>query len=172
MSLLNSINISNGNSSVQNKSNISASTRRKLESLGIDPTLVSSETQALSLIAARQSEKSFEVYTAQPEQKVEQNSSNNSESSLISEAKSLAEQLGVSISSNDTFEDITAAISSAISDLINRSANDPQALQRAQSYQVQLARLTSQYNDVSTSNTSLYNAMTAQAANARYMLGI
>lgn len=47
------------------KSLISASTRRKLESLGIDPALVTSETQALSMIAERQSEKSFEQYAVQ-----------------------------------------------------------------------------------------------------------
>lgn len=62
MTTLNSINYSNSN---YNQPQISASTKRKLESLGIDPTLVSSESQALSLIAKRQSEKSFEQYAVE-----------------------------------------------------------------------------------------------------------
>lgn len=63
MAFLNTINYSEGSNF--KKPYISASTKRKLESLGIDPTLVTSETQALSLIASRQSEKSFEQYTKQ-----------------------------------------------------------------------------------------------------------
>ena len=171
MTSLNSINYNN--SVDYKKPQISASTKRKLESLGIDPNLVTSETQALALIASRQSEKSFEQYAVsqEPVQRTEQNS-NSSESSLISEAKSLAEQLGISISSDDTFEDITAQIASAIQNLMDRAVNDPQALQRAQAYKAQLAGLTTQYSDISNSNSSLYSAMSLQAYNTRYMLGL
>lgn len=63
MTSLNSIRY-NGVSDYQ-KPKISASTKRKLESLGIDPALVTSETQALSLIAKRQSEKSFEEFAVE-----------------------------------------------------------------------------------------------------------
>ena len=173
MSLLSSIKYGN-NAGEYNKPQLSASTKRKLESLGIDPTLVTSESQALSLIASRQSEKSFEQFAVQQEPKQDDNKVNNSssESSLISEAKALAEQLGVSITSEDTFEEITAEIASAIEDLMNRAANDPQALQRAQAYKMQLNNLTSQYGDVSTSNANIYSAMSLQAYNTRYMLGI
>ena len=152
---------------------ISASTRRKLESLGIDPALVTSESQALSMIAARQSEKSFEQYAAYKTDSTDsQNQTNTSESDLIAEAKSLAEQLGVSIDNDFTFEEITAEISQAISDLINKSANDPIALQRAQQYQVQLSQLTDEFNSVSSSTTDLYSAMNFQANNTRFMLGL
>ena len=41
---------------------MSASTKRKLESLGIDPTLVCDESQAKSLIQTRETEKSFKHY--------------------------------------------------------------------------------------------------------------
>lgn len=171
MTSLNSINYTG--SADYKKPQISASTKRKLESLGIDPNLVTSEAQALSLIASRQSEKSFEQYATDTKtvQNTEQKN-NSSESSLISEAKSLAEQLGISVSSNNTFEEITAQISSAIQTLIDRSTNDPQALQRAQSYKVQLDTLTSQYNDISGSNSNLYSAMSLQAYNTRFMLGL
>ena len=171
MTSLNSINYNN--SAEYHKPQISASTKRKLESLGIDPNLVTSEAQALSLIAARHAEKSFEQYAVvqEPAQQTEQTNSS-SESSLVSEARSLAEQLGISISSDDSFEDITAQIGSAIQNLFERSVNDPQALQRAQAYKAQLASLTTQFSDISNTNSSLYSAMSLQAYNTRYMLGL
>ena len=171
MTSLSSIKYGNTNANYQ-ASQISASTRRKLESLGIDPTLVTSESQALSLIATRESEKAFDLYATQQEQPVEEQPSNSSESSLISEAKSLAEQLGLTVSQEDTFEDITAAISNAIRDMIGEAAYNPQVLQQVQNYQAQLSNLTTQYNDVTTANSSMYYAMDMQAANARYMLGL
>ena len=51
-----------GSTNEYSKPQISPSTKRKLESLGIDPTLVTSEAQAMSIIASRQNEKSFEQY--------------------------------------------------------------------------------------------------------------
>lgn len=63
MSLFNTIQYS-GNTDYQ-PPKISSSTRRKLESLGIDPALMTSEAQALSLIERRNSEKSFEEYALQ-----------------------------------------------------------------------------------------------------------
>ena len=171
MTSLSSIKYSDNN---YQQPHISASTRRKLESLGIDPALVTSESQALSMIAARQSEKSFEQYAVyKTDNNTDtQNQTNTSESDLIAEAKSLAEQLGVSIDNDFTFEEITAEISQAISDLINKSANDPIALQRAQQYQVQLSQLTDEFNSVSSSTTDLYSAMNFQANNTRFMLGL
>ena len=73
----------NGVSDYQ-KPKISASTKRKLESLGIDPALVTSETQALSLIAKRQSEKSFEEYALQQPEPQTNNEHLNSDSELYS----------------------------------------------------------------------------------------
>ena len=80
MTSLNSIRY-NGVSDYQ-KPKISASTKRKLESLGIDPALVTSETQALSLIAKRQSEKSFEEFAVE---KPEPQTDNYKQSDLSSE---------------------------------------------------------------------------------------
>lgn len=55
---------------------------------------------------------------------------------------------------------------------MDKSANDPQALQQIQIYKTRLSQLNNQYSDVSTSNSNIYNAMSAQAANTRYMLGL
>lgn len=170
MTLLNSINY-NGVANYQ-KPTISASTKRKLESLGIDPNLVTSETQALSLIAARQSEKSFEQYAVSSDTSKTEQKNNSSESSLISDSKLLAEQLGITINSDDTFEDITNRISEAIQKLINDSNGNQQVLERAEEYKRQLANLTGQYSNISNTNSNLYSAMSLQAYNTRYMLGI
>ena len=60
---LGSIKYAYSNESGQTK--ISPSTKRRLDSLGIDPTLVTSESQAMSLISLRKSEKSFHSFTEQ-----------------------------------------------------------------------------------------------------------
>ncbi|MCD8377994.1 MAG: hypothetical protein LUB59_04305 [Candidatus Gastranaerophilales bacterium] len=161
---------SSSTASTSTKSQISDSTKRQLEALGIDASSVTSESQAQALIAAKQAEQSFQdsLYMSSDDS----SSTDSTESSLISEAKSLANQLGVSVASDDTFDDITAAISDAIEKLMDKAGNDPIALQRAQSYQTQLAQLSSQYSTVSSSNSSMYAAMNVQAANNKYMLGL
>lgn len=173
-SSISSINSSSNSDSSIKKSYISDSTKRQLQSLGIDPTTVSSESQAQSIINAKKAEKSFQDSLTTKTQSTDKTTqkTESSESSLISEAKSLAEELGVSVSSDDTFDDITAAISDAIEKLMDKSANDPQALQQIQTYKTRLSQLNNQYSDVSTSNSNIYSAMSAQAANTRYMLGL
>lgn len=173
-SSISSINSSSNNDSSIKKSYISDATKRQLQSLGIDTTTVSSESQAQSIINAKKAEKSFQDSLTTKTQATDKTTqkAESSESSLISEAKSLAEELGVSVSSDDTFNEITAAISDAIEKLMDKSANDPQALQQIQIYKTRLSQLNNQYSDVSTSNSNIYNAMSAQAANTRYMLGL
>lgn len=159
------------NIELQKTAQISNSTKQQLIALGVDPSSVTSEAQAQSIIVAKKAEKSFQDALAiKSEPKTEEPES--SESSLISEAKSLAEQLGVSVSSEDTFDEITANIHYAIQELMTKSTNDPQAMQRAQNYMVQLSQLNSNYSNVSTTNTNMYAAMNYQAANTRYMLGL
>ena len=173
-SSISSINSSSNNDSSIKKSYISDAKKRQLQSLGIDPTTVSSESQAQSIINAKKAEKSFQDSLTTKTQATDKTTqkAESSESSLISEAKSLAEELGVSVSSDDTFDEITAAISDAIEKLMDKSANDSQALQQIQIYKTRLSQLNNQYSDVSTSNSNIYNAMSAQAANTRYMLGL
>ena len=159
------------NTEIQKTALISNSTKQQLMALGIDPSSVTSESQAQSIIIAKKSEKTFQDALAiKTEPKVEE--TDTSETSLISEAKGLAEQLGVSVSSEDTFDEITANIHYAIQEFMNKSANDPQAMQRAQNYMVQLSQLNSNYSNVSTTNTNMYAAMNYQAASTRYMLGL
>nr|MCR5265973.1 hypothetical protein [Cyanobacteria bacterium RUI128] len=142
--------------------------------LGIDPSIVTSETQAQAVIAKRELEKCFEEYTAIQNQKQAEpaEQKNSTETDLIAEAKTLAEQLGIPVDNDATFDEITAMISYAIQDMMERAENDPMAMQRAQQYQAMLAQITDEYNNVTTSNTGLYSAMSMQANNTRYWLGL
>jgi len=81
MNSLNSLNYSNNSNYQQPK--ISASTKRKLESLGIDPTLVASESQAQTIIKVREVERSFREYDKPQELNINEeliNPTENSES--------------------------------------------------------------------------------------------
>ena len=153
---------------------LSGSTKSKLEALGIDPSVVTSETQAQAVIATRELEKCFEEYTAmqnkQAAEKEEQ--TNTTETDLIAEAKNLAEQLGIDVENDATFDEITALISDVIQDMIDRAGDDPAAIQRAQQYQAMLAQITGEYDNVISSNSGLYSALSMQANNTRYMLGL
>ncbi|GEM_PF-1093739 len=174
-SSVDSVQYSNNVSYNNNKQQLSASTRRKLEALGIDPTLVNSESYAQSLIKSRESQRSFEQYTVQNAENEKADStqkSNSAESELISEAKSLAEQLGISVDNSMTFDEITSQISSAISDMFSKAQENPELLQQAQLYQAQLSQLTDNYNSTSQSTTDLYSAMSMQANHTKYMLGL
>jgi hypothetical protein len=167
-----SLSTTSDSSSIVKQSQISNSTKRQLEALGIDSSNVTSEAQAQSLITAKQAEKSFQDTMSMNAENQQEQSSDTTESSLISEAKTLASELGISVSSDATFDEITSEINDAIEKLMEKSANDPQAMQRAQSYMTQLAQLNSSYSSVSSSTNSLYSAMNYQASNTRYMLGL
>lgn len=171
MTSFNSINYSRGGFQ---QPQLSSSTKNRLESLGIDPSLVTSETQAQAVIAKKELEKCFEEYAAIQNAKQEEptEQKNLTETDLIAQAKTLAEQLGISIENDATFDEITALISNVIQDMMNKAQNDPSAMERAQQYQAMLAQITDEYNNVTTSNSGLYSAMSMQANNTRYMLGL
>ena len=155
------------------KAQLSSSTKRQLEALGIDPSSVTSESQALALIKTKQSDKKFEdAMVSKTETSQTSEAQESSETQMIAEAKTLAEQLGVSLNSDATFDEITAAINDAIQKLIDKSGNDPQALQRAQSYMTQLSELNNRYSSTMSSTNNMYAAMNNQAANTKYMLGL
>ena len=153
---------------------ISSTTKSRLESLGIDPSLATSETQAQALIAKRELEKCFEEYTAiqNAKQAEPEEQKNSTETDLIAEAKNLAEQLGTPVENGATFDEITALISNAIQDMIDRAQGDPVAMGVAQHYQALLAEITDDYNSVTSSTSGLYSAMSMQANNTKYMLGL
>ena len=87
-----------GNINGFNQPKITPSTKRKLESLGIDPTLVTSESQALSLIASRQAEKSFQSFTEQKEinpEPVKQTEQTDNYSAMLLQSNNIRYLLGL-----------------------------------------------------------------------------
>ncbi|MCM1264690.1 MAG: hypothetical protein NC200_00700 [Candidatus Gastranaerophilales bacterium] len=159
------------NAAIQ-KVQISSSTKRQLEALGIDASSVTSESQAQSLIAAKQAEKSFQdTMSMSIENKAEQSSAS-SEDSLVLEVTSLAQELGINVSSDATFDEIAAQINEAIQKMMDNAVNNPYVLQQAQSYMTRLSQLNSYYSNATSPNTGMYDALNYQAANTKYMLGL
>ena len=91
---------------------LSSSTKQKLEALGIDPTTVTSEAQAQSLIAQAEA-------TKHQQNSGQQQGGNSSEQELLSEAKDLASNVGATVSSNDTLDDIIDKIAEEIQIRLN-----------------------------------------------------
>ena len=79
-------------SSYKTETELSSSTKLKLEALGIDPSTVTSEAQAQTLIAQAEAAKH------QNNAGQQQQGGNSSEQELLSEAKNLASQIGVTVS--------------------------------------------------------------------------
>ena len=172
-SISNSSSVNTSSYTEKYKAQLSSSTKRQLETLGIDPSSVTSESQALALIKTKQSDKKFEdAMVSKTETSKTSEAQDSSETQMIAQAKTLAEQLGVSLNSDATFDEITSAINDAIQKLIDKSGNDLQALQRAQSYMIQLSELNNRYSSTMTSTNNMYAAMNNQAANTKYMLGL
>ncbi len=149
-------------------STLSESTKQKLQALGIDPSSVTSEAQAQSLINAAQ--------TRQQVQKAnnESNSKNtcSSEAELISRAKSLASKLGVSVSNNSPLTEILSSISSKINSLSNQSSTEGYNIQKLQQFQAELYSIQNEYSTVKQSQNSMYTAMNLTANMNKFSLGL
>ena len=143
---------------------LSSSTKLKLEALGIDPTTVTSEAQAQSLIAQAEATKH------QQNSGQQQGGGNSSEQGLLSEAKSLASAVGVSVSSNDSLDDIIDNISAEIQVMLN--SGDQSKISAAQGYQSQLASLSDRVDSVQSTQQNIFNAMDMVSISNKYALGL
>ena len=140
---------------------LSSSTKLKLEALGIDPTTVTSEAQAQSLIAQAE---------AQQNSGQQQGGGNSSEQELLSEAKTLASAVGVSVSSNDSLDDIIDNISDQIQVMLD--SGDQSKISAAQGYQAQLASLSDRVDSVQNTQQNIFNAMDMISLSNKYALGL
>ena len=143
---------------------LSSSTKLKLEALGIDPTNVTSEAQAQSLIAQAEATKQ------QHNSGQQQEGANSSEQELLSEAKTLASAVGVSVSSNDSLDDIIDNISAEIQVMLN--SGDQSKISAAQGYQSQLASLSDRVDSVQNTQQNIFNAMDMVSISNKYALGL
>ena len=159
---------------------VSSSTKRELEALGIDPSTVASESQARQIIEEIQQEESlFEQMAQEPAEPVQETQEvqqpqapASTETGIIAQAKILAEQLGIPINENATYDEIKTEIFYAVEDLFFYAGEDPELIEEARYYQLQLIQIDDEYNAVRATNSGLYSAMDFQANNTRYMLGL
>lgn len=146
-------------------SKLSEATKQKLQALGIDPTSVTSEAQAQTLITAAQSRRQVQKTNN------ENNSKNtcSSESELISRAKSLAAQMGVSVSSTESLSDILSKLTSRISAMSGQKNSNVKDLQK---FQAEISSIQSEYSTVQSNEDSMYTALNYTANMNKFALGL
>lgn len=153
----------------QKQNNISSSTKVKLESLGVNISTVSSESEAQDLINKL---KAAKVGTAQQTQeaKKEESTTSTSEAETLSSAKSLASSMGLVVASEATAEDIINQISTKIRQLATSSSQAEREM--AQAYQTQLNSIATQYQSLQSNQTNMYSAMNMMSINNKYSLNL
>ena len=132
----------------EQESELSAATKAQLEAIGIDPSTVSSESQAQALIANTNGA-SFKSMLGG------QNKTNSSDDTYLREAKSLASSIGVTYSSSDSIEDILSNISSKLNQMMSAAQMNPSQMQMIQMYRSQLDQISSNYSQAQ--SASLYS---------------
>lgn len=143
---------------------LSSTTKLKLEALGIDPSTVTTEAQAQTLIAQAEAAKQ------QNNARQQQQGGNSSEQELLSEAKNLATEVGVTVSSNDSLDDIVDNISKEIQVMLN--SGDQSKISSAQSYQAQLASISGRAEAIQSTQQNIFNAMDMISVSNKYALGL
>lgn len=151
-------------SSYKTETELSSSTKLKLEALGIDPSTVTSEVQAQTLIAQAEAAKH------QNNAGQQQQGGNSSEQELLSEAKNLASQIGVTVSSNDSLDTIIDNISKEIQVMLN--SGDKSKMATAQGFQTQLASISGRAEPIQSTQQNIFNAMDMISVSNKYALGL
>lgn len=151
-------------SSYKTETELSSSTKLKLEALGIDPSTVTSEAQAQTLIAQAEAAKH------QNNAGQQQQGGNSSEQELLSEAKNLASQVGVTVSSNDSLDTIIDNISKEIQVMLNSC--DKSKMATAQGFQTQLASISGRAESIQSTQQNIFNAMDMISVSNKYALGL
>ncbi len=152
----------------QKQSNISSSTKVKLESLGINISTVSSESEAQSLIDKLKAAKTGSQQ--QVEQKQESASNSSSEADTLADAKSLANKMGLVLNNDTSADEVLNQISKKIREL--STSENPSERQMAQAYQAQLSTISNSYNSIQSSQQNMYSAMNIMSINNKYSLNL
>lgn len=144
------------------KSNdLSISTKMRLESLGIDPSSVSSETQAQILIAQAEAAQS-------QNNSGRQQGENSSKEQLKYEAKNLAQKVGVYVSDKDTLEDMLEKIS----ETLNSLAQNPTITKQVQQYQTELKDIAQRASIAINIQKNIFDRMEMVSLSNRLILGL
>ncbi len=150
-------------SSYKTETDLSSTTKLKLEALGIDPSSVTSEAQAQILIAQAEAAK-------QQNNTGQQQGGNSSEQELLTEAKNLATRVGVTVSSNDSLDTIVDNISKEIQIMLN--SGDKSKVLTAQGFQTQLASISERAEAIQSTQQNIFNTMNMISVSNKYALGL
>lgn len=150
-------------SSYKTETDLSSTTKLKLEALGIDPLSVTSEAQAQTLIAQAEAAK-------QQNNTGQQQGGNSSEQELLTEAKNLATRVGVTVSSNDSLDTIVDNISKEIQIMLN--SGDKSKVSTAQGFQTQLASISERAEAIQSTQQNIFNTMNMISVSNKYALGL
>lgn len=149
--------------SMQNK--LSDETKRKLESLGIDPSTVTSESQAQILIAA-----AVQKVSQTTNESSSQMTCTTSETELIARAKTLASKINISTSGSDSLENLIDKITSKLESLSAQiEGNDTSKIN---DYENELTSIKNEYSQISESQNTLISAMNITANMNKLMMSI
>lgn len=146
---------------------LSEETKRKLQALGIDPTTVSSETEAQALIASAK-----QKIEQTKNESSSQNTCCSSECELISRAKHLAEKIGLQTSNNDSLRNLIDKISTKITALAGWTKEDSNLQEKVDSYTNELTSIENEYSQINNNQNSLLTAMNLTANMNKFFLGI
>lgn len=141
---------------------LSEEIKRKLRALGVEPSTVSSETQAKALVEKLEA-KLQQVHKAGNPTSAQKICTGE----VISRAKVLANQVGVDVSASDSLSDIFSKIASKINKIPDGGGD-----KNKNSLKAELSQLESDYSSIKSSQDSMFSAMSQTANLNKYFLGL
>lgn len=148
----------------QKKSDLSESTKRQLEALGIPVTDGMTEAQAQTKIQEAQRQEAAE--------NGDNEGQNLSETEVLADAKSLAARVGVSYEEDESVTEILDKISEELDAMIDEAGENPQEINTILEYYRELTSLDDQYDSIQTTQNSMYAAMNMVSTNNKIALGL
>lgn len=145
------------------QSQLSDSTKKELEALGIPATDGMTEAEAQQKITQAKQEK---------QQQNGQQQGYSSEFEIKADAKSLAEELGISVSDDADISDILNEIGTEIEALLDTAENNPSVLSKVCDYFNKLSNLDVEYDNMVALQSNYENAMNMIAENNKIALGL
>ena len=149
---------------------LSEETRRKLISLGIDPSTVTSESQAKILIA--KAEGTYEASNIESP-KIAENKfvSTSSEAELMNKARELSKKMGLNHSKDLSLDEILTVIAKEIEKVLNSDV-DEKTKEEYLTYNAELSRIKDGYSVTKNNEKAVLLSMTYNAEINRMILGL
>ena len=130
------------------ETDLSETTRKELEALGITVTDGMTEAQAREKIRVARAEQAQEIVGGL-----------SGEAEVTSDIKTLAVTIGLTVSDDATAEDILEEIAEELEAQIDEAEGNPQELSTLMGYFRQLSKLDAEYTDIQEGQAKLFNAM-------------